>query len=172
VLLSAGALAGTGVLPNASFGAELGFGATLTPTASLGAFVEVWAPSEEPIPETSEATLRMRQVTLGARGCWMPHLAGLTGVGCLAAEVAQLTGEGQDVAGARESVAGWAGLRAELGVLLPLAPRWYVLAGGAGGVSLVRPRFGLIAEDGSEIEAFQPGAWYLRGKVAAVATFD
>jgi hypothetical protein len=172
VMLSAGALAGAGVLPNTSFGVELGFAATLAAAASLGAFVELWAPSEERIPDASEATLRMRQVSLGARGCWMPALGGLRGVGCLAGEVGQLTGEGQHVAGARESVAGWGGVRAELGVLLPLGPGSSLLAGGAAGVSLARPRFGLIAEDGTEIEAFQPDAWYVRGKVAALLTFD
>jgi len=160
------------VLPNASFGAELGFGATVTPTASIGAFVELWAPSEEPIPNASDGTLRMRQVTLGARGCWMPDLGGLNGLSCLAGEVAQLTGDGQHVTAARESVAGWAGLRAELGVLLPLGARSYLLASGAGGLSLTRPRFGLLAEDGTEIEVFQPSAWYVRGKIAAVFAFD
>lgn len=172
LLVSGGATAGAGVLPNVSLGAELGAGATIGEFGAVGAFVELWAPSEEPIPETSGGTLRMRQVTLGVRGCWLPELAGLRGLGCLAGEVAQLTGEGQDVTGARADSAAWAGVRAELGLLLPLRPGSYLTAGGAGGLSLRRPRFGLAAEDGTEVDVFQPSAWYVRGRVGALLTFD
>ncbi|HEU5076181.1 MAG TPA: hypothetical protein VFU02_18440, partial [Polyangiaceae bacterium] len=106
------------------------------------------------------------------RGCWLPELGGFTGLGCLGGEVAQLTGEGQDVASARENVAAWAGVRAELGFWLPLGSNVHLVAGAAGGVSLVRPRFGLLDEDGTEIETFQPSPWYVRGKVGALLTFD
>lgn len=172
VVVSGAALAGAGVLPEVSFGGELGFGATVGRRWSLGAFVELWAPTEEPMPDTAGGTLRMRQLTLGARGCWLPELGELTGLGCLGGEAAQLTGEGQNVANAHENTAAWAGLRAEVGVLLPLGSHVHLMAGGAGGVSLLRPRFGLFSEEGAEVETFQPSAWYVRGKVGALLTFD
>lgn len=172
LLVNGGATAGAGVLPNVSLGAELGAGATIGELGAVGAFIEVWAPSEEAIPETSEGSLRMRQITLGLRGCWLPEWAGLRGLGCLAGEAAQLTGEGRDVAGARADSAVWMGVRVELGLLLPLRPGSYLTAGGAAGLSLRRPRFGLVAEDGTEVDVFQPSEWYVRGRVGALLTFQ
>src|SRR6478735_2060292 len=154
--LAAHGLIGAGVVP----GLGAGFEGTLAfqPRAfRIELAVRYWAPREQVIANTPDASLQVELATLGTRGCWLLPANLWRVSACGGADFGSYRARGIGVENSRQSNAFFGQLSGGVQVAYT---RWALLPEGGLEVSgaLVRPRFG-VQRDGQPSEVFQPAAW-------------
>jgi hypothetical protein len=148
-------LIGAGSLPGVrpGFGAELGVRQRWFVAQAVARF---WASGSADVPDAGPASVEMRLVSWGVRGCGLMPAGAWLVRPCVGADFGDLSGIGQNVANARARHDLLPSLEAGLAVAYA---RWQAapLAGLALGVPLSRPSFGVL-DDGVKREAFRPAA--------------
>jgi hypothetical protein len=129
----------------------------------LGLVGRYWIQRTTPVPQSQNGEIEIGLWTLGLRACALSWLGQWSLRGCVGADMGDMVGTGQGLAGGHDSHAVFSALTAGLGLRYGshrLAP--VVGVEGAWGAS--RPRFGVIVNS-QKTEVFQPHTWSVSGSL-------
>lgn len=152
-------LVGAGILPKVHAGASLGIGLRLGHDFELRAVGQGWLPRSAPVGETG-GTIRMSLWSIGLDACWRPTQRSVWPYACVGEAIGRMQGLGTGLEQAHTERATWAATLGELGVSYRLGAGLNALGSVVGGISNLRPRFGVL-DSGTSNLIFQPSLVFL-----------